>query len=257
MFFEVYLRTKAGRAPRTNARPNRTQRLGAFHRTQRLPNNPALCHFMHRQPGQEPGPPSAGFRWRKQLLNGAVCRQGRTTGANTAARTGSPAGFWRSRKTHAQAVGRAHGDLPKVYNNSSGHNGHGAGAADMGASGVPPPSGWGAPSSWGWCSRRPCANAMPDVGERMRLIILVGKRFNKIAVPSLVVLMATGLYNSHALLANYPDTGSHQLRDIPCGQDGFGGSAGGGVLHTRQDNREGYGGEDRGRADVLHRSSAA
>lgn len=51
-------------------------------------------------------------------------------------------------------------------------------------------------------------NAMPDVGERMRLIILVGKRFNKIAVPSLVVLMATGLYNSHALLANYQILGA-------------------------------------------------
>ena len=45
-------------------------------------------------------------------------------------------------------------------------------------------------------------HAMPDVEARMRLIILVGKRFNKIAVPSLIVLMATGLYNSHALLAN-------------------------------------------------------
>lgn len=45
--------------------------------------------------------------------------------------------------------------------------------------------------------------AMPDVEARMRLIILVGRRFNKIAVPSLVILMATGIYNSHALLANY------------------------------------------------------
>lgn len=44
--------------------------------------------------------------------------------------------------------------------------------------------------------------AIPDVAERMRLIILVGKRFNKIAVPSLAILIATGLYNSHALLAN-------------------------------------------------------
>lgn len=46
-------------------------------------------------------------------------------------------------------------------------------------------------------------SAMPDVEARMRLIILVGRRFNKIAVPSLVILMATGLYNSHLLLANY------------------------------------------------------
>ena len=51
-------------------------------------------------------------------------------------------------------------------------------------------------------------SAMPDVEARMRLIILVGRRFNKIAVPSLVVLMATGLYNSHVLLANYQVLGS-------------------------------------------------
>lgn len=44
--------------------------------------------------------------------------------------------------------------------------------------------------------------AVPDVAERLRLIILIGRRFNKIAVPSLIVLMATGLYNSHTLLAS-------------------------------------------------------
>ncbi len=43
----------------------------------------------------------------------------------------------------------------------------------------------------------------PSAEERLRLMILVGRRFNKIAVPALVVLMATGLYSSHALLANY------------------------------------------------------
>ena len=43
----------------------------------------------------------------------------------------------------------------------------------------------------------------PTVEERLRLMILVGRRFNKIAVPALAVLMATGLYNSHVLLANY------------------------------------------------------
>jgi len=37
--------------------------------------------------------------------------------------------------------------------------------------------------------------------ERMKIMILVGKRFNKIAVPSLIILMATGLYNSHVLLS--------------------------------------------------------
>ena len=32
-------------------------------------------------------------------------------------------------------------------------------------------------------------------------MIRVGRRFNKIAVPSLIILMATGLYNSHVLLS--------------------------------------------------------
>lgn len=36
--------------------------------------------------------------------------------------------------------------------------------------------------------------------ERMQVMIRVGRRFNKIAVPALAVLMATGVYNSHALL---------------------------------------------------------
>ena len=35
-------------------------------------------------------------------------------------------------------------------------------------------------------------------------MIKVGKRFNKIAVPSLIILMGTGLYNSHLLLGK-PD----------------------------------------------------
>lgn len=34
----------------------------------------------------------------------------------------------------------------------------------------------------------------------MQIMIRVGRRFNMIAVPSLVILMATGLYSSHALL---------------------------------------------------------
>lgn len=45
-------------------------------------------------------------------------------------------------------------------------------------------------------------NAIPDVSERMRLMILVGRRFNMVAVPALVILMGTGIYNAHALLAN-------------------------------------------------------
>jgi len=36
--------------------------------------------------------------------------------------------------------------------------------------------------------------------ERMQIMIRVGRRFNKVAVPSLIILMATGLYNSHMLL---------------------------------------------------------
>jgi len=37
--------------------------------------------------------------------------------------------------------------------------------------------------------------------ERMKIMIRVGRRFNKIAVPSLIILMATGLYSSHMLLS--------------------------------------------------------
>jgi len=43
-----------------------------------------------------------------------------------------------------------------------------------------------------------------SVEERMQIMIRVGKRFNKIAVPSLIILMATGLYTSNALIGN-PD----------------------------------------------------
>ena len=38
--------------------------------------------------------------------------------------------------------------------------------------------------------------------ERMQIMIRVGRRFNKIAVPSLIILMATGLYSSHMLIGN-------------------------------------------------------
>ena len=40
--------------------------------------------------------------------------------------------------------------------------------------------------------------------ERIALMVKVGRRFNRIAVPSLIILIATGLYNSHQLLAK-PD----------------------------------------------------
>jgi uncharacterized membrane protein len=38
--------------------------------------------------------------------------------------------------------------------------------------------------------------------ERLQIMIKVGRRFNKIAVPSLIILIATGLYSSHQLLSN-------------------------------------------------------
>jgi len=40
--------------------------------------------------------------------------------------------------------------------------------------------------------------------ERLGIMIKVGRKFNKIAVPSLVILIVTGLYNSHLLLSK-PD----------------------------------------------------
>ena len=42
------------------------------------------------------------------------------------------------------------------------------------------------------------------VEERIQIMIKVGKRFNKVAVPALFILMITGLYNSHLLLSK-PD----------------------------------------------------
>lgn len=43
-----------------------------------------------------------------------------------------------------------------------------------------------------------------SIEERMQIMIRVGKRFNKVAVPSLIILMITGLYTSHTLIGN-PD----------------------------------------------------
>ena len=40
--------------------------------------------------------------------------------------------------------------------------------------------------------------------ERIQIMIKVGRQFNKIAVPSLIILIATGLYNSSSFLSN-PD----------------------------------------------------
>ncbi|MSS86526.1 MAG: copper-binding protein [Thaumarchaeota archaeon] len=39
-----------------------------------------------------------------------------------------------------------------------------------------------------------------SIQERMQIMIRVGKRFNKIALPALIILMATGLYKSHLIL---------------------------------------------------------
>jgi len=40
-----------------------------------------------------------------------------------------------------------------------------------------------------------------SIQERMQIMIRVGRRFNKVAVPSLIILMVTGLYTSHVLLS--------------------------------------------------------
>ena len=47
----------------------------------------------------------------------------------------------------------------------------------------------------------PLLKTMTDsLEERMQIMIRVGRRFNIIAVPSLIILMATGLYSSNVLL---------------------------------------------------------
>lgn len=40
----------------------------------------------------------------------------------------------------------------------------------------------------------------PSIEERLRIMIKVGRRFNKIAIPSLVILIGTGIYNAHQML---------------------------------------------------------
>ncbi|MEM3065464.1 MAG: CopD family protein [Candidatus Nitrosotenuis sp.] len=39
-----------------------------------------------------------------------------------------------------------------------------------------------------------------SVEERLQIMIKVGRRFNKIAIPSLVILIGTGIYNAHQIL---------------------------------------------------------
>ncbi len=38
--------------------------------------------------------------------------------------------------------------------------------------------------------------------ERLQMMIRVGRRFNKIAIPSLIILIVTGIYNSHSFFNN-------------------------------------------------------
>ncbi len=44
----------------------------------------------------------------------------------------------------------------------------------------------------------------PTVEERLQIMIKVGRRFNKIAVPALLILIATGIWNSQQIL-NKPE----------------------------------------------------
>jgi putative copper export protein len=38
--------------------------------------------------------------------------------------------------------------------------------------------------------------------ERLQIMIRVGRRFNKIAIPSLIILIGTGIYNSYPFFSN-------------------------------------------------------
>ena len=39
--------------------------------------------------------------------------------------------------------------------------------------------------------------------ERLQMMIKVGRRFNKIAIPSLIILIVTGIYNSSSFFTNH------------------------------------------------------
>lgn len=45
---------------------------------------------------------------------------------------------------------------------------------------------------------------MPSMEDRLQTMIKVGRRFNKIAIPALLILIVTGVWNSHNLLSR-PD----------------------------------------------------
>jgi len=40
-----------------------------------------------------------------------------------------------------------------------------------------------------------------SVEERLQIMVKVGRKFNKIAVPSLMILIGTGIFNSHQILS--------------------------------------------------------
>ena len=39
--------------------------------------------------------------------------------------------------------------------------------------------------------------------ERLQMMIRIGRRFNKIAIPSLIILIGTGIYNSYSFFSNF------------------------------------------------------
>lgn len=43
---------------------------------------------------------------------------------------------------------------------------------------------------------------VPTMEERLQIMIKVGRRFNKIAVPALLILIATGIWNSKEFFGN-------------------------------------------------------
>ena len=43
---------------------------------------------------------------------------------------------------------------------------------------------------------------VPTMEERLQIMIRVGRRFNKIAIPALLILIATGIWNSRQFLAS-------------------------------------------------------
>lgn len=45
---------------------------------------------------------------------------------------------------------------------------------------------------------------LPSVEERLQIMVKVGRKFNKIAMPSLMILIGTGIFNSHQILSR-PD----------------------------------------------------